>query len=260
LVQLVTEQPFVESVKFLADLCGLNLENQGQLTEEFKRLKQQQEQLKEIRRAKPVAPVTRFLPEEVVEGLLPHRSDYFVERGFPEELLDFYEVGGLIDKWGIPREAIPIRDEDGNLLTISERRTDSNKDPKYVLMRDIRKEATLYNLHVARHYVGLDRTLILVEGFVDVWALSLLGVYNVVAAMGTAITPNQTRLLWKYAENIIVMLDADDAGRDATPKVVNMLAPGASVRAIALSDGKDPKNLLYMDLVELGLGEMTYDI
>ena len=127
-------------------------------------------------------------------------------------------------------------------------------------MRDIRKEATLYNLHIARYYAGMDRTLILVEGFVDVWALSLLGVYNAVAAMGTAITPNQVRLLWKYAENIIVMLDADTAGREATPKVVEMLLPGALIRVIDLPDGKDPKNLTYMDLVELGLGEMTYDV
>lgn len=260
LVQLTTKQPFVESVKFLADLCGVDLENQSQLSEEFKKLKQQREMLIEIRRSKAMAPVTSFFPEEVVEELLPYRSDYFVERGFPEDLLDFYEVGGMTDSRGIHRETIPIRDEEGYLLTVSARRTDSDEDPKYILMKDVPKEATLYNLHVARHYTGLDRTLILVEGFVDVWALSLLGIYNSVAAMGTHITPNQARLLWRHAENIIVMLDADDAGREATPKVVQMLEQGALVRAIELPDGIDPKNLTYRDLAELGLGDMRYDI
>jgi len=260
LVQLCTKQPFVESVKFLADLCGINLENQAALTEEFTKIKEQQEMLKEVRRNQTNVPVTSFFPEEVVEDLLPHRSDYFLERGFPEELLDFYGIGGTTDGRGVHRETIPIRDEDGHLLTISARRTDSDEDPKYTLMKDIKKEATLYNLHIAREYTGEDRTLILVEGFVDVWALSLLGIYNVVAMMGTYITPNQARLLWKYAENIIVMLDPDDAGREAAPKVAEMLSLGASVRVVDLPDGKDPKNLTYIDLVTLGVGEITNGI
>jgi DNA primase len=257
LVELCTKQPFVESIKFLADLCGINLENQAELTEEFKKIKVQQEMLQEVRRNQTRVPVTSFFPEEIVEELLPRRSEYFIDRGFPEELLDFYEIGGTTDNRGIHRETIPIRDEDGNLLTISERRTDSDEDPKYILMKDIKKEATLYNLHIAKEYTGIDRSLILVEGFVDVWALSLLGIYNVVAMMGTYITPNQARLLWKYAENITVMLDADDAGREAAPKIAEMLYQGASIRVIDLPDGKDPKNLTYMDLVELGLGEIT---
>jgi DNA primase len=260
LVQLCTKQPFVESVKFLADLCGINLEKQEELADEFKKIKQQQEMLQEVRRNQSRVPVTSFFPEEVIEELLPRRSDYFVQRGFPEELLDFYEVGGTTDGCGVHRETIPIRDESGNLLTVSARRTDSDVDPKYTLLKDIPKEATLYNLHVARHYTGLDRTLILVEGFVDVWALSLVGVYNVVAAMGTYITPNQARLLWKYAENIIVMLDPDAAGREAAPKVAQMLEQGASIRIIDLPDGKDPKNITYMDLVDLGLGDITNDV
>ena len=163
----------------------------------------------------------------------------------------------MTDGRGVQRETIPVRDEDGNLLTISQRRTDSDEDPKYTLMKDIKKEATLYNLHIAKEYTGLDRTLILVEGFVDVWSLSLLGIYNVVAMMGTYVTPNQARLLWKYSENIIVMLDPDDAGREAAPKVAEMLQQGASVQVIELPDGKDPKNLTYMDLVTLGLGDIT---
>ena len=257
LVQLCTKQSFVESVKFLADLCGIDLKNQAGLSEEFKKIKQQQEMFQEIRRNQASAPATSFLPEEMIEELLPRRSQYFVDRGFPEELLDFYEIGGTTDSHGVHRETIPIRDEDGHLLTVSQRRTDSYEDPKYTLMKDIKKEATLYNLHVAREYTGLDRTLVLVEGFVDVWALSLLGIYNVVAMMGTYITPNQARLLWKYAENIVLMFDPDEAGREAAPKVASMLQQGAFMRVIDLPDGKDPKNLTYMDLVELGLGEIT---
>ncbi len=259
LVQLATNQSFVESVRLLAGLCGVNLEDQKEIEKEVHKFKQQQEIKKEIRDSTPLAPVTSFFSEEVVERLLPKRSNYFIDRGFSEELLDFYEIGGMTDGRGIHRETIPIRDEDGNLLTISARRTDSDKDPKYTLMKDTRKEATLYNLHVARHYVGEDRHIILVEGFVDVWALATLGVYNVVAIMGTVTTPNQVRLLCKYAENIIIMLDADEAGRKATPKVVEMLKRRALVRVINLPDGKDPKDFTYQDLNEYNIGE-TNDV
>jgi DNA primase len=255
-VQLVTKQSFVESVKYLADLCGLDLNNQEQFTKEYMLLKQQQEMLREIRQSQISSPVTSYYPEEVIEEMLPHRSNYFIDRGFSKEILDFYEIGGMVDSRGVQRETIPIRDEDGNLLTISARRTDSDEDPKYILTKDIPKEATLYNLHVAKHYMGENKTLILVEGFVDVWALCGLGIYNVVAIMGTSVTPNQARLLWKYADNIMVMLDADTAGREATPKVVKMLEQGTFVRAIELPDGKDPKNFTQDDLILLGLGDI----
>ena len=259
LIQKATGQSFYESVKFLAELAGIDLNNQDQLSEEYLRLKQQQEMRKEIKQTQPSVPVTNFYPEEIVEELITNRSKYFLDRGFPIEILDFYEIGGMTDSKGVHRETIPIRDEDGNLITVSARRTDSNEDPKYLLLKDIRKETTLYNLHVAKNYVGDDRTLILVEGFVDVWALVLLGVYNVVAAMGTDITPNQARLIWKYAENVIVMLDPDDAGREATGRVVKLLTKGALVNSIHLPDGKDPKYFTYSDINEYFGGVSNHD-
>ncbi len=259
LIQLATGQSFVDSVKVLASLCGVNLEDTVEIDKEVRDFKQQQSIKKEIVQSSARSPVTSVFEEgeeeELLSRLLPERSDYFEDRGFPSELLDFYEIGGMTDGYGVHRETIPIRDEEGNLLTVSARRTDSNEDPKYTLMKNIPKEATLYNLHVAKHYVGQDRTLILVEGFVDVWALAMLGVYNVVAIMGTITTPNQARLLWRYAENIIVMLDADLAGRVATPKVIKILERGARVRSIDLPDGKDPKNFKYTDLKEYNIGE-----
>ncbi len=259
LVQKATGQSFTDSVKFLADLAGIDLNNEDQLSEEYLKLKQQQEMRKEIRQTQPAAAVARFYPEEVVEELVKQRSNYFLDRDFPVEILDFYEVGGMTDSKGVHRETIPIRDEDGNLITVSARRTDSDKDPKYLLLKDVRKEVTLYNLHVAKNYVGDDRTLILVEGFVDVWSLVLLGVYNVVAAMGTDITPNQARLIWKYAENVVVMLDPDDAGRTATSRVVKLLEKGAFVRIISLPDGKDPKYFTYSDVKEYFGGIKNHD-
>lgn len=255
LVQKTLGISFPESVKFLADLAGVNLDDEEQFSEKYLELKQQQEVRKEIRQVQPSAPVTNFFPEQVLDDLIPKRSNYFVDRGFPPELLDFYEVGGYTDGKGVHRETIPIRDEDGNLLTISGRRTDSDEDPKYLLLKNINKGITLYNLEVAKNYVGdvaegADRTLILVEGFVDVWGLALQGVYNVVAAMGTDITPMQRDLLCKYAENVMVMMDPDNAGRAGAERIQKMLEKHVNVQVVTLPEGKDPKYFTYGDVKE----------
>lgn len=259
LVEKITNQSFYDSVKFLADLVGVDLTNQEKLSEEYLKLKQQQEMRKEIKQTQSSTLVTNYYPEEIIEELIKNRSNYFLDRGFPIQILDFYEVGGMTDSKGIKRETIPIRDENGNLITVSARRTDSNAHPKYLLMKDIRKDVTLYNLHVAKSYVGQDRTLVLVEGFVDVWNLVLLGVYNVVAAMGTDVTPNQAHLLWKYAENIIIMLDSDDAGRKGTQRISKVLEKGAYVRVVLLPEGKDPKHFTYLDVNKYFEGIKYYD-
>lgn len=255
LVQKTLGVSFPEAVKFLADLAGINLEDENVLSEKYLEMKHQQEMRREIRQVQSTAPVTSFFPEQVLEELLPKRSSYFLDRGFPAELLDFYEIGGYTDGKGVHRETIPIRDEYGNLLTISGRRTDSDEDPKYLLLKNINKGDTLYNLEVAKNYVGNvaageDRALVLVEGFVDVWGLALQGVYNVVAAMGTDITPTQRDLLCKYAENVIVMLDPDDAGRAGAERIQKLLEKHVNVRVVTLPDGKDPKYFTYGDVIE----------
>lgn len=254
LVQKTQGISFVESVRLLADLAGVDLENQESFSERFLELKKEQEIRKEVRQSRPRSSVTSYFPEHVVEELRPKRSSYFLDRGFPENLLDFYDIGGMTDGKGVHRDTIPIRDEYGNLLTISARRTDSNEDPKYLLLKNVNKGTTLYNLDLAKDFVGdtaqgQDRTLVLVEGFVDVWALAMLGVFNVVAAMGTDITPEQARLLGKYAENVIVMLDADEAGKAGAQRVKSLLEKrDVSVKVIELPEGKDPKDFTYTDV------------
>jgi DNA primase len=253
LVQKATGSSFVDAVQFLADIAGVDLNDQGELSEQYLEMKQKREIQQEIKKASPVVPVTNHFPELVLEELKTQRSSYFEDRGFPADLLDFYEIGGFTDSKGVHRETIPIRDEDGGLLTISGRRTDSNEDPKYLLMKNINKGTTLYNLDVAKWYTGdvqagADRTLILVEGFVDVWGLAMQGVYNVVSAMGTDITPNQRDLLSKYAENVIIMLDADNAGRAGAVRVNKMLNKIVNTTVVDLLDGKDPKDFTYADV------------
>lgn len=258
LVQKVLGCSFPEAVKFLAETSGIDLNDKSGLSEKYFEIKQQQAVKKEISQALTPATDLNFLPESTLEPLLASRSNYFIDRGFPKELLDFYEVGGYIDSMGVHRETIPIRDEYGNLLTISARRTDSIEDTKYLLLKDVNKTSTLYNLDVAKNYVGditqnEERTLILVEGFVDVWGLAMQGVYNAVAAMGTDIAPSQRNLLCKYCENVIIMLDPDKAGRLGSERMEAMLSKHVTTRVVNLPEGKDPKYFNYQD-VKLYIG------
>jgi len=252
LVQKTLHLPFVECLQLLADISGVSLENQDALSTKYIQLKQEQEIAKEVQRGKKRSAAASFFPEEIAKEVKAGRTDYFVKRGFPEELLDFFEIGGMVDSKGIHRETIPIRDPDGQLLTISGRRTDSDNDPKYWLTKNISKGDTLYNLDVAKGFVGGPpngpRTLILVEGFVDVWTLALHGVWNVVAAMGTDITQRQAELISRYAERVLLMLDPDEAGRKAMDRVEKMLSFYVDVDRIDLPDNKDPKYFTHGDV------------
>lgn len=252
LVQKTLNLSFVDSVRLLANIAGINLDKQDELTTQFTQLKHEQEIAKEVRMSKKHSSVTSLFSEEIIAEFLPHRSNYFIDRGFPSELLDFFEIGGMIDKRGVHRETIPIRDPNGGLLTISGRRTDSNVHPKYWLMQNIPKGTTLYNLDVAKSCVGGPplglRTIILVEGFVDVWTLALHGVWNVVAAMGTDITQRQAELLSNYADKVLLMLDPDEAGRKGMDRVEKMLSFYVDVERIDLPKDKDPKYFTYNDV------------
>jgi DNA primase len=248
LVQRVTGQPFLESVRLLADISGVNLDKQDQVSEEYLRLKQKQAMDKEIRQVRNRNVEVNPYPEEVVQEMMLKRSDYFIKRGFPEGLLDFFQVGGMIDSRGVPRETIPIRSPNGNVLTVSARRTDSDEDPTYLLLKSIPKGTTLYNLDIAKRFVGLPRTLILVEGFVDVWTLALHGVWNAVAVMGTDITPRQAQLISIYADEVILMLDPDDAGQQGMERVEKLLSFYVQVKPLRLPPGKDPKYFTYTDV------------
>jgi len=249
LVQLVTGQPFIESVRFLADIAGVDLENQSKLTSQFLERKQQKQVKEFIKEVRSTEKTQKFYPEEMVDQFIPQRSDYFLQRGFPSELLDFFQVGGLIDKKGVQRETIPIRDEDGNLLTVSARRTDGDDPPKYFLLKDVPKTDTLYNLEIAKLYVGLPRVLILVEGFVDVWNLALNGVWNVVALMGTSVAPSQVRLLSKYADEVLLLLDPDEAGEKGTDRVEKILRKYVGVTIV--KNDTDPKEMEYSQVKRL---------
>ncbi len=149
------------------------------------------------------------------------------------------------------RIIFPIRDARGRAISLGGRAMDPNARAKYLNGPEtdlFDKGRNLYNLARARDAVGKGAALILAEGYMDVIALSEAGFGGAVAPLGTAVTEDQLRMLWRVAPEPVVALDGDKAGIRAGLRVVDLALPlldaGQSLRFAVLPDGQDPDDLI----------------
>ena len=153
------------------------------------------------------------------------------------------------------RITFPLWDKDGNVVGFSARIYRGEKDTsKYVNSREsklFKKGETLYNYHRARDFVKLEKSVIVVEGFMDAIRLFVGGVKNVVALQGTALTKEQINLLKKLHSKVILCLDNDSAGENATlSNGEAMIKEGLEVYVIRLSGRKDPDEYVLANGIE----------
>src|SRR5215475_9461769 len=116
-------------------------------------------------------------------------------------------------------DALPICDGRGQVIAFGGRILDPNDTPKYLNSPQTAifdKSATLFGLHLARRAIRESETAVIVEGYMDAIQAHQGGFTNVVAQMGTALTEPQLRQLSKYARRLILALDPDTAGMNAT--------------------------------------------
>lgn len=141
------------------------------------------------------------------------------------------------------RVMFPIIDVQGKVVGFGGRIMGDGQ-PKYLNSPEtpiFNKSNTLYNLNLAKNALGKEKQLIVVEGYMDVIALYQNGIQNVVATLGTALTTSHGRLLKRYADEIIIAYDSDDAGQKATERSVDILEQvDLKVRVLTLTDGLDP--------------------
>jgi len=121
-------------------------------------------------------------------------------------------------------------------------------EPKYLNSPDspvFHKGKLLYNLHIAKHVMRKAERAILVEGYFDVLRLSLAGIEEVVAPLGTGLTPEQAQLLQRHAPQVTLLYDSDDAGLRATFRAGDeLLRQGVRVSVATLPPGEDPDTLV----------------
>lgn len=145
------------------------------------------------------------------------------------------------------RIMFPIIDVQGKVVAFGGRIMGDGQ-PKYLNSPEtpiFNKSNTLYNLNLAKNVLNEEKTLIVVEGYMDVISLYQAGIKNVVATLGTALTSQHGRLLKRYADDIIIAYDSDNAGQKATERSVDILEKAnLNVRVLQLTDGLDPDEYL----------------
>jgi len=170
------------------------------------------------------------------------RDEVLLEAG----LLAKREDGTLVPRFR-GRLLFPIHDLRARVVAFGGRIL-GDGEPKYLNSSDtpiFHKGKLLYNLHVAKHAMRKAERAILVEGYFDVLRLSLAGIEEVVAPLGTGLTPDQAQLLQRHAPHVTLLYDSDDAGLRATFRAGDeLLRQGLRVSVATLPPGEDPDTLV----------------
>ncbi|WP_342277367.1 DNA primase [Spiroplasma endosymbiont of Nephrotoma flavescens] len=173
------------------------------------------------------------LREQFSIGLAPSEDGlvaYLQQKGYkPSELV----ISGLVvyqnnhfNDYFRNRIMFPIRDIEHNIIGFSSRSYLENQQPKYMNTLEtniFKKNQSLYNLSFAKNHLHQDKYLLICEGFMDIIALSKIGINNAVAIMGTSLSAQHCSILKKVTNEIILFLDGDDAGIIATFKMISEL-------------------------------------
>lgn len=148
------------------------------------------------------------------------------------------------------RIMFPIHDARGRVVAFGGRAMSADVPAKYLNSPEtplFHKGALLFNHHNARKAAHDTGQVIVVEGYVDVIAMTLAGFPQVVAPLGTALTEDQLSLLWRMAGEPVICLDGDKAGRKAAGRAIDLalplLEPGRSLSFALLPEGQDPDDL-----------------
>jgi DNA primase len=178
-------------------------------------------------------------------------------KGFDEDLI--IEAGLLIkpedggDSFDRFRNRLmfPIKDRRGRFIAFGGRAMDADAPAKYLNSPEtplFHKGTTLYNIDMAQKAAREKAQVIVGEGYMDVIAMAEGGYPNAVAPLGTALTEDQLRLLWRMAPEPLLCFDGDKAGvraaMRAAERALPMLKPGYSLRFALLPEGEDPDTLI----------------
>jgi DNA primase len=216
---------------------------------------------------------------------------YFKERGFTNDTIKKFSLGYSPEAWDaftkealgkgykleflestgltIPRDdrpfdrfkgrvMFPIQSMSGRVLGFGGRiLTNDKKAAKYLNSPEsdiYHKSKVLYGIYQAKQAIAKQNNCFLVEGYTDVIQFNQTGIENVVSSSGTALTPDQIRLINRLTKNVTVLFDGDAAGLRASIRGIDLiLEEGMNVRVCEFPDGEDPdsfaKKTPYEDLV-----------
>lgn len=276
---------YPEAIKYLANKYGIEVE-ETERTDEQKEIATQKENLFIVSDyAKEYFHKTLL---NVEEGKAIGLS-YFKERGFTQKTIEKFSLGYSLDKWdaftntaikkgyqleflektGLTivkgekqfdrfkgRVIFPIQSMSGRTLGFGGRiLTNDKKAAKYLNSPEsdiYHKSDVLYGLYQAKSVISKDDNCYLVEGYTDVLQFNQSGIINVVSSSGTALTPNQIRLINRLTKNITVLYDGDDAGLRASIRGIDLiLEQGMNVKVCTFPEGEDPDSFAKNNSIEV---------
>ncbi|SFW43586.1 DNA primase [Ruminococcus flavefaciens] len=257
---------FPEAVKLLAQRAGLEVPAYGNKDSGYAKRKTRIYEMNRI--------AANFYYTNLFKGKDKTGLQYFANRKLTPQTIKKYGLGYASDSWNEltdvlrskgysddemadawlagmkngrtfdmfrKRVMFPIVDLRGNIIGFGGRVLDDSQ-PKYLNTGKtpvFDKGSNLFSMNFAKN--SNAKRLILCEGYMDVIAVNQAGFENVVATLGTAITPDQARLISHYAEEVVVAYDSDGAGQKATQKAINHFADvGLRTKILHMEGAKDP--------------------
>ena len=151
----------------------------------------------------------------------------------------------------INRIMFPIYDLSGNPVAFSGRIYNTKDTSKYINTKEtekFKKGKILYNYHIAKEHLQKNDTVIIVEGFMDVIRASTVGINNVIATMGTAITKDHKNIIKNMTKNVILCFDGDAGGEKATISAMEMLEDTQlNIKIVRLPNDMDPDEYILKE-------------
>ena len=157
------------------------------------------------------------------------------------------DEGGSYDRFR-GRLMFPVIDAQGRAIAFGGRTLDPEGEPKYLNSPETSaytKGRHLYGLNLTRDEIRRQGFAILVEGYLDLIVPYQIGVRNIVASLGTALTPEQAKLIARFARKVVVNYDGDRAGVQAAKRAIEtILAEDLEVKVLVLPDNADPDDFI----------------
>jgi len=275
---------YPEAIRYLAKKYNIEIEETVQSDE-------QKEQQNERESMYLVSEYARNYFHDVLLNTQKGKAiglSYFKERGFTDETIKTFELGYGLDDWSAFTDAaikkgykleflektgltivkenkqfdrfrgrvlFPIHSMSGRVLGFGGRiLSNEKKAAKYLNSPEseiYHKSKILYGIHQAKQSIAKEDNCYLVEGYTDVISFYQTGIKNVVASSGTALTPDQIRLVSRLTQNITVLFDGDAAGIRASIRGIDLiLEQGMNVKVVAFPQGEDPDSFAKNNSLE----------
>ena len=269
---------FIEAVERLAERAGVSLPKDKAGREEASKISQERKSLFEINHH-----AADFFHKCLKNSPSAQKArEYLNKRGLKEEIIDKFGLGyapgsgkgmleaavnkgyskAILEKAGLitfsekrnaycdlffDRVIFPISDVQSRIIAFGGRVL-GERLPKYLNSPEtgvFYKGKILYALNLAKESIQKKNQIIILEGYTDVLTCHQFGVENSVATLGTALTRDHVSIISRYAEEVVIVYDADTAGVKATLRGLDLLiGSGLRVKVVALPQGTDPDDFL----------------